>query len=171
MAKDVTSRLRSVSVEQIKNRKYFTRVWSVPAKCDLNYVCFNWSNCPTLSIPFNERGKIIYPLDGLDITTRDGCELDELEKQAMKMLSKAATRKSKNLKLKISYEEPLGDIELELANDADEYPHIYDTLIEKDVFDTVQDILNGHSTKRQQFYKVRRTRRSLVQGKRQPTNY
>ena len=118
MAEDVTSKLRSVSVEQIKNRKYFTKVWSVPARCDLKYVCFNWNNCPTLSIPFNERGKIIYPLDGLDITSRDSCELEELEKQAMRMLSKVNLSKYKNLKLKISYEEPLGDIELELVNGA-----------------------------------------------------
>ena len=39
----------------------------------------------------------------------------------------------------------------------DEYPHIYDTLIEKDVFNTAQDILNGHSAKRQRYYDVEAT--------------
>ena len=44
----------------------------------------------------------------------------------------------------------------------EEYPHIYDTLIEKDVFDTAQDILNGHSTKRQRHYGVEVTYRAMM---------
>lgn len=39
----------------------------------------------------------------------------------------------------------------------DKYQHIYDTLIKKDVFDTVQDILNGHNNKRQRYYGVEAT--------------
>ena len=44
----------------------------------------------------------------------------------------------------------------------DEYPHKYDTLISKDEFDTVQDILSGHSTKRRRYYGVEATYRAMM---------
>ncbi|MBR3353276.1 recombinase family protein [Candidatus Saccharibacteria bacterium] len=44
----------------------------------------------------------------------------------------------------------------------DEYPHIYDTLVSKDSFEKIQDILTGHSTKRQRYYGVEATYRAMM---------
>ena len=43
-----------------------------------------------------------------------------------------------------------------------EYPHIYETLIDRETFDRVQDILEGHSTKRQRYYGVEATYRAMM---------
>lgn len=55
------------------------------------------------------------------------------------------------------------ELKLKLADlTGDEYPHIYDTLVSKQTFDAVQDILNGHSTKRQRYDGVDATYRALM---------
>ena len=44
----------------------------------------------------------------------------------------------------------------------DEHPHVYDTLISKQTFDIVQDVLNGHSTNRRRYDGVKATYGALM---------
>ncbi|MBR2543598.1 hypothetical protein IKF03_03350 [Candidatus Saccharibacteria bacterium] len=144
MVKDVNSKLRHVDANYFGKRKPLTAVWPIPAKCNLDDVHFNFMEYRN---HWDEKGKRepIYPLEDWSekITIQDGFELAELDKQARKVFADVNPCKYKNLKLKISYDEVLGDIELELVNGAGQRMAYYSkkatlvTFRKSDVHDSV----------------------------------
>lgn len=116
MAKDVKSDLRYVLAEKLK-KKWHTKIWSISKSLNLDSVYFFWGN-RTFGKSLTDGGCPTNPVENWDIAFRDGTELNELQHQAVKLLRNANINKYKNLKLKMGYDEVLGDIELELVNGA-----------------------------------------------------
>lgn len=116
MAEEVKCELRYVLAEKIK-RKRRTKVWAIPRDLNLDSVYFFWGN-RTFVKSLRDGGNPTNPVEDWNVAFRDGTELNDLQHRAVKMLRSVNLKKYKNLKLKMLYDETLGDIELELVNGA-----------------------------------------------------
>ncbi|MBQ7802507.1 hypothetical protein IJ380_01400 [Candidatus Saccharibacteria bacterium] len=116
MTEEVKYELRYVIAEKIK-RKWHTKVWTISKDLNLDSVYFFWGN-RTFGKSLSDGGNPTNPVEDWDVTFRDGTELNDLQHRAIKILRSVNFKKYKNLKLRMRYDEVLGDIELELVNGA-----------------------------------------------------